>query len=83
MNNIKTVVKFELLRYFSSPLAYVYLVSFLNAKGEEIGSDKYYGSLADLVSPEGTKDTKITQYYEERKLCIIGSNTMDTPVRAT
>jgi hypothetical protein len=61
----------------------VYLVSFLNAKGEEIGSDKYYGSLADLVSPEGTKDTKITQYYEERKLCIIGSNTMDTPVRAT
>lgn len=33
MNNIKTIVKFELLRYFSSPLAYVYLVSFLLLSG--------------------------------------------------
>jgi hypothetical protein len=23
------------------------------------------------------------QYYKERKLCVIGSNTMDTPIRAT
>ena len=33
MNNIKTVIKFELLRYFSSPLAYVYLISFLLLSG--------------------------------------------------
>ena len=33
MNNIKTVLKFELLRYFSSPLAYVYLISFLLLSG--------------------------------------------------
>jgi hypothetical protein len=25
----------------------------------------------------------IVQYYKERKICIIGSNTMDTPIRAT
>ena len=24
----------------------------------------------------------VAQYYKERKLCIIGSNTMDTPIRA-
>ena len=24
----------------------------------------------------------VTQYYQERKICIIGSNTMDTPIRA-
>ena len=25
----------------------------------------------------------INQYYKERKICIIGSDTMDTPIRAT
>jgi hypothetical protein len=24
----------------------------------------------------------VAQYYKERKICIIGSNTMDTPIRA-
>ena len=33
MNSIKTVVKFELIRYFLSPLAYVYLISFLLLSG--------------------------------------------------
>ena len=33
MNNIRTVIKYELLRYFSSPLAYVYLISFLLLSG--------------------------------------------------
>ncbi len=33
MNKIKTIVKFELARYFLSPLAYVYLVSFLLLSG--------------------------------------------------
>ena len=33
MNSIKTVIKYELIRYFTSPLAYVYLVSFLLLSG--------------------------------------------------
>lgn len=33
MNSIKTVVKYELIRYFLSPLAYVYLISFLLLSG--------------------------------------------------
>lgn len=33
MNSIKTIVKFELARYFLSPLAYVYLISFLILSG--------------------------------------------------
>lgn len=33
MNNIKTIIKYELIRYFLSPLAYVYLVSFLILSG--------------------------------------------------
>ena len=33
MNSIKTVIKFELIRYFLSPLAYVYLISFLVLSG--------------------------------------------------
>lgn len=33
MNSIKTIIKFELIRYFLSPLAYVYLISFLFLSG--------------------------------------------------
>lgn len=33
MDNIKTVIKYELIRYFLSPLAYVYLVGFLILSG--------------------------------------------------
>lgn len=33
MNSIKTVIKYELARYFLSPLAYVYLISFLLLSG--------------------------------------------------
>lgn len=33
MNSIKTIVKFELARYFLSPLAYVYLICFLILSG--------------------------------------------------
>jgi hypothetical protein len=28
------------------------------------------------------KENEIFQYYKERKICIIGSDTMDTPIRA-
>ena len=33
MNSIKTIIKYELIRYFTSPLAYVYLISFLLLSG--------------------------------------------------
>lgn len=33
MNNLKTVIKNELIRYFISPLAYIYLISFLLLNG--------------------------------------------------
>ena len=33
MNSLKTVIKYELIRYFLSPLAYVYLVGFLILSG--------------------------------------------------
>ena len=33
-------------------------------------------------SLEGAIGTVIAQYYKERKICTIGSNTMDTPIRA-
>ena len=32
--------------------------------------------------PKGTATTKVVQYYKERKIAIIGSDTMDTPIRA-
>ena len=34
-------------------------------------------------SLEGTVGQVIAQYYKERLICIIGSDTMDTPIRAT
>lgn len=33
MTSIKTIIKYELIRYFTSPLAYVYLISFLLLSG--------------------------------------------------
>lgn len=42
---------------------------------------EYFGSLKDFVAIEGTT-TEITQYYKERKICVIGSDTMQTPIRA-
>lgn len=33
MNKIKTIIKYELIRYFTSPIAYVYLISFLLLSG--------------------------------------------------
>jgi hypothetical protein len=47
-----------------------------------------YGDLLDeQIGSMKNKDygmqVLIVQYYKERKICIIGSNTMDTPIRAT
>ena len=46
-----------------------------------------YGELLDeQIGSMGNKDydipVLIVQFYKERKICIIGSNTMDTPIRA-
>lgn len=49
--------------------------------GKEVKVKEYLGSLKDFEEVEGAT-TEITQYYKERKICVIGSNTMDTPVRA-
>ena len=49
---------------------------------EKIAEKEYIGSLANFEVIEGTT-TEIVQYYKERKICIIGSDTMDTPVKAT
>ena len=38
-----------------------------------------FESTEKIVSDHGEV---IAQYYDERKICIIGSNTMDTPIRA-
>lgn len=38
---------------------------------------KYEGSI-----PEGATGLVVSQYYKERKICVIGSNTMNTPIRA-
>ena len=50
--------------------------------GKEYATKEYLGSLEKFEPIEGTT-TEVFQYYKERKICIIGSNTMDTPVRAT
>ena len=42
--------------------------------GTEVEYEKY-------IPDEATGSVK-TQYYKERKLCIIGSNTMTSPARA-
>ena len=42
MNSIKTIIKYELIRYFLSPLAYVYLVDILLLSGS---SAIYFGHI--------------------------------------
>ena len=49
--------------------------------GKYLTEKEYVGSLKNFESIEGTT-TEIAQYYKERKICVIGSNSMDTPIRA-
>lgn len=56
-------------------------VKFLDEAGEVVKIENYEDSLANFENPEGYK-TEVKQYFKERKLCVIGSNTMDTPLRA-
>ena len=49
--------------------------------GKYLTEKEYIGSLKNFESIEGTT-TEIAQYYKERKICVISSNSMDTPIRA-
>ena len=49
--------------------------------GNLVATKEHAGSLNGFEEIENTT-TEVTQYYKERKICIIGSNTMDTPIRA-
>ena len=60
----------------------VFRVTYYNSDGEKVKTKEYLGSLANFEEIEGTT-TKVTQYYKERKICIIGSDTMDSSIRAT
>jgi hypothetical protein len=56
-------------------------VRFLNDSDEIVKIENYEGSLENFKNLEGYK-TKINQYFKERKLCVIGSDSMNTPIRA-
>ena len=61
----------------------VFRVRYYDKTSKELVAVKeYFDSLANFEPIENTI-TEIDQYYKERKLCIIGSNTMSSPIRAT
>ena len=60
----------------------VFRVNCRDANGESLGIIEKEKSLEDFEPIEGTKTTEVIQYYKERKIAIIGSDTMDTPIRA-
>lgn len=60
----------------------VFRVNYKNNDGQIIATKEYFGSLDNFEAIEGTT-TEIIQHYKERKICIIGSDTMNTPIRAT
>jgi hypothetical protein len=60
----------------------VFRVEYYDKTTDELVKVKeYMDSLANFEAIENTI-TKITQYYKERKLCVIGSNTLTSPIRA-
>lgn len=58
-----------------------FVVSFYTEVGAFVKKEEYEGSLQDFQNPEGYL-TQVDQYYKERKICTIGSNTMSSPIRA-
>lgn len=60
----------------------VFRVECFDANGESLGVIEKEKNLEGFEPLEGTKTTTTIQYYKERKIAIIGSNTMDTPIRA-
>lgn len=60
----------------------VFLVKYYNSEDNCIKEKKYYGSLENFEEVSGAVRNEIFQYYEEEKMFVIGSNTMEAPVRA-
>jgi hypothetical protein len=50
---------------------------------EDILTIKYEDGSETEDTIENGHGPVVAQYYKERKICIIGSDTMDTPIRAT
>ena len=59
----------------------VFLVEYYDEESKLVDTREYEHSLENFEEIEGTT-TQISQYYKEQKLCIIGSDTLDSPVRA-
>ena len=60
----------------------IFEVECFDEKENSLGIIVKEQSLDGFEPIEGTHHTKVIQYYKERKICIIGSDTMNTPVRA-
>lgn len=60
----------------------VFRVKCFDINGKELGVIEKEKSLEGFEPIVGTKTTEVIQYYKERKIAIIGSDTMDTPIRA-
>ena len=60
----------------------VFRVKCFDTNGKELGVIEKEKSLEGFEPIEGTKTTEVIQYYKERKIAIIGSDTMNTPIRA-
>ena len=57
----------------------VFKVSFY--ENEVVVDEKFYeGSLENFLNPNGY-ETNIVQYFKEKKICTIGSDVMDSPIR--
>lgn len=61
----------------------VFVIDCFNDNDELLETITLEKSMENFEPPEGTKNTKVSQYYKERKLCVIGSDTMESPARAT
>jgi hypothetical protein len=60
----------------------VFRVRYYDKISKELKATKeYFDSLSEFKPIDNTI-TEIDQYYKERKICIIGSNTLTTPIRA-
>ena len=60
----------------------VFRVECFDINGKSLGIIEKEKSLEGFEPIQGTKTTEIIQYYKERKIAIIGSDTMSTPIRA-
>ena len=60
----------------------VFRVECFDENENSLGVIEKERTLANFEPIEGTASTEVVQYYKERKIAIIGSDTMSTPIRA-